>query len=143
MGFKIAMMMITGFGGGCEIVKITIRLGMWRTVHPRNAAMLDLSALLTTQVFKSKEELLSWVRDVRRKNGFVLVIKALDYGGGHRTPRIYLACGRNGQYRVHKKLKGDDSNKKIEKITGTKKCGCPFELRAHKLMVDHDWIVDV
>ncbi|XP_028101052.1 uncharacterized protein LOC114300369 [Camellia sinensis] len=26
---------------------------------------------------------------------------------------------------------------------GTMKCGCPFEFRAHKLMADDDWIVDV
>ncbi|XP_028106104.1 uncharacterized protein LOC114305205, partial [Camellia sinensis] len=94
-------------------------------------------------VFKCKEELLSWVRDVGRKNGFVIAIKTTNYGGGHKTPMIYLACERSGQYRAHKKLKGDDSNKKIVKITSTKKCGCPFELRAHKLMADDDWIVDV
>ncbi|CAL5340557.1 unnamed protein product [Camellia sinensis] len=101
------------------------------------------SQFITNEVFKSKEELLSWVRDVGRKNGFVIVIKTSDYGGGHRTLRIYLACERSGQYRAHKKLKGDDSNKKIVKITGTKKCGCPFELRARKLMADDDWMVDV
>ncbi|XP_028053365.1 PKS-NRPS hybrid synthetase CHGG_01239-like [Camellia sinensis] len=95
------------------------------------------------EVFKSKEELLGWVRDVGRKNGFVIVIKTSDYGGGHRTPRIFLACERSGQYRAHKKLEGDDSSKKIVKITGTKKCGCPFELRARKLMANDDWLVDV
>ncbi|XP_028054477.1 uncharacterized protein LOC114258699 [Camellia sinensis] len=81
---------------------------------------------------KSKEELLSWVQDVGRKNGFVFVIKTSDYGSGHRTPRICLACERSGQYRAHKKLR-DDSNKKIVKITGIKKCGCPFELWARRL----------
>ncbi|XP_028101443.1 protein FAR1-RELATED SEQUENCE 5-like [Camellia sinensis] len=94
-------------------------------------------------VFKSKEELLSWVQDPGRRNGFVIVIKTSDYGDGRRTPRIYLACERSGQYRAHKKLKRDDSNKKIVKITGTKKYGCPFELRAHKLMADDDWMEDV
>ncbi|XP_028067938.1 uncharacterized protein LOC114270615 [Camellia sinensis] len=95
------------------------------------------------EVFKSKEELLGWVRDVGRKNGFVIVIKISDYGGGQRTPRIFLACERSGQYRAHKKLEGDDSSKKIVKITGTKKCGRPFESRARKLMADDDWMVDV
>ncbi|XP_028064968.1 uncharacterized protein LOC114268068 [Camellia sinensis] len=98
---------------------------------------------LINQVFKSKEELLNWVHDVGRKNSFVIVIKTSDYGDGHRTPRIYLTCERSGQYRAHKKLKGDDSNKTIVKLTGTKKCGCPFELRAHKLMADDDWMLDV
>ncbi|XP_028100558.1 uncharacterized protein LOC114299930 [Camellia sinensis] len=40
------------------------------------------SQFITNEVFKSKEELLSWVRDVGRKNGFVIVIKTSDYGGG-------------------------------------------------------------
>ncbi|CAL5401527.1 unnamed protein product [Camellia sinensis] len=53
------------------------------------------SQFITNEVFKSKEELLSWVRDVGRKNGFVIVIKTSDCGGGHRTPRIYLACERS------------------------------------------------
>ncbi|KAL7209894.1 hypothetical protein ACSBR1_031462 [Camellia fascicularis] len=75
------------------------------------------SQFITNEVFKSKKELLGWVRDVGRKNGFVIVIKTSDYGGAHRTPRIFLAC--------------------------TKKCGCPFELRARKLMADDDWMVDV
>ncbi|CAL5344315.1 unnamed protein product [Camellia sinensis] len=95
------------------------------------------------RVFKSKEELLSWVQDVGRKNGFVIVIKTSDYGGGHRTPRIYLACERSGQCRAHEKLKGDDSNKKIVKITGAKKCRCLFEFRARKLIADDNWMVDV
>ncbi|XP_028075934.1 uncharacterized protein LOC114278123 [Camellia sinensis] len=73
----------------------------------------------------------------------MIVIKTSDYGGSHRTPRIYLACERSGQYKAHKKLKGDDSNKKIVKIMDTKKCGGPFELRAHKLMINDDWMVDV
>ncbi|XP_028092117.1 uncharacterized protein LOC114292371 [Camellia sinensis] len=105
--------------------------------------MLDPSVLLTIQVFKSKEELLSWVRDVGRKNGFVIVIKTSDYAGGHRTPKIFLACERSGQYIAHKKLKGDDSNKEIVKITGTSKYRCPFELGARKLMANNDWMVDV
>ncbi|XP_028094508.1 uncharacterized protein LOC114294593 [Camellia sinensis] len=69
------------------------------------------------KVFKSKEELLSCIGAIGRKNDFVIVIKTSDYGGSHRTPRIYLAC--------------------------TKKCGCPFELRAHKLMADDAWMLDV
>ncbi|XP_028106023.1 uncharacterized protein LOC114305105 [Camellia sinensis] len=89
------------------------------------------------KVFKSKEELFSWVRVVGRKNDFVIVIKTSDYGGDHRTPRIYIVCERSGQ------LKRDDSNKKIVKITSTKKCECPFELRAHKLMTNDAWMLDV
>ncbi|CAL5374942.1 unnamed protein product [Camellia sinensis] len=96
----------------------------------------------TKEVFKSKEELLSWVQEVGKRNGFVIVIKTSDYGGGRRRPRIYLACERSGQYRVRKKLKVDSKNM-ISKLTGTKKCGCPFDLRAHKLMTDDDWILDV
>ncbi|GMP97662.1 hypothetical protein CsSME_00045827 [Camellia sinensis var. sinensis] len=104
---------------------------------------IDLEQWSKEKVFKCKEELLSWAWDVESKNGFVIVIKTSDYGGSHRTPRIYLACERSGQYRAHKKLKGDGSNNKIVKIMGTKKCWCPFELKARKLMADDDWMIDI
>ncbi|XP_028059686.1 uncharacterized protein LOC114263370 [Camellia sinensis] len=96
----------------------------------------------TKEVFKSKEELLSWVQEVGKRSGFVILIKTSDYGGGRRRPRIYLACERSGQYRVRKKPKVDSKNM-ISKLTRTKKCGCPFDLRAHKLMTGDDWILDV
>ncbi|KAL7165706.1 hypothetical protein ACSBR2_036562 [Camellia fascicularis] len=94
--------------------------------------VLDYTTQFTTeQVFKNKDELLNWVREVGKRNGLVIVIKTSDYGGGKKRPRMYLACERSGQYRATKKSKHDGNN--TSRITGTKKCGCPFDMRAHRL----------
>ncbi|XP_028052880.1 uncharacterized protein LOC114257323 [Camellia sinensis] len=93
------------------------------------------------QVFKSKDELLNWVRKVGKRNGLVIVIKTSDYGGGEKRPRMYLACERSGQYRATKKLKHDGNN--TSRITGTKKCGCPFDMRAHRFTTHNEWTLTV
>ncbi|XP_028122575.1 uncharacterized protein LOC114319717 [Camellia sinensis] len=54
---------------------------------------------------------------------------------------MYLACKRNGQYRVTKKLKHDGNN--TSRITGTKKCGCPFDMRAHRFTTHDEWTLIV
>ncbi|CAL5326713.1 unnamed protein product [Camellia sinensis] len=94
-----------------------------------------------SQVFKSKDELLNWVREVGKRNGLVIVIKTSDYGGGKKRPRMYLACERSGQYRATKKLKHDGNN--TSRITGTKKCGCPFDMRAHRFTTYDEWTLTV
>ncbi|XP_028062629.1 uncharacterized protein LOC114265960 [Camellia sinensis] len=54
---------------------------------------------------------------------------------------MYLACERSGQYRARKKLKHDVNN--ISRITGTKKCGCPFDMRAHRFTTHDEWTLTV
>ncbi|XP_028056148.1 PKS-NRPS hybrid synthetase CHGG_01239-like [Camellia sinensis] len=54
---------------------------------------------------------------------------------------MYLACERSGQYRATKKLKHDGNN--TSKITGTKKCGCPFDMRAHRFTTHDEWTLTV
>ncbi|XP_028086371.1 uncharacterized protein LOC114287276 [Camellia sinensis] len=81
------------------------------------------------------------VRDIGRANGFVIVIRTSDYGGGIKRLRIYLACERSGKYRSRKKLK--DGSKDLLKQTGTKKCECPFDLKAYKLKTNDEWILNV
>ncbi|XP_028054207.1 uncharacterized protein LOC114258455 [Camellia sinensis] len=54
---------------------------------------------------------------------------------------MYLACERSGQYRATKKLKHDGNN--TSRITGTKKCGCPFDMRAHRFTTHDEWILTV
>jgi len=85
--------------------------------------------------------LLNWVREVGKRNGLVIVIKTSDYGGGKKRPRMYLACERSGQYRATKKLKHDGNN--TSRITGTKKCGCPFDMRAHRFTTYDEWTLTV
>ncbi|XP_028054675.1 uncharacterized protein LOC114258867 [Camellia sinensis] len=54
---------------------------------------------------------------------------------------MYLACERSGQYRATKKLKHDGNN--TSRITGTKKCGCPFDMRAHRFATYDEWTLTV
>ncbi|XP_028105524.1 uncharacterized protein LOC114304564 [Camellia sinensis] len=54
---------------------------------------------------------------------------------------MYLACERSGQYRATKKLKHDGNN--TSRITGTKKCGCPFDMRAHRFTTYDEWTLTV
>ncbi|XP_028051733.1 uncharacterized protein LOC114256313 [Camellia sinensis] len=47
---------------------------------------------MTDEIFKSRDELIRWARDVGRRSGFVIVVKKLDAGGTHRKkPRLTLA----------------------------------------------------
>ncbi|XP_028099074.1 protein FAR1-RELATED SEQUENCE 5-like [Camellia sinensis] len=54
---------------------------------------------------------------------------------------MYLACERSGQYRATKKLKHDGNN--TSRITGMKKCGCPFDMRAHRFTTHDEWTLTV
>ncbi|XP_028102309.1 PKS-NRPS hybrid synthetase CHGG_01239-like [Camellia sinensis] len=74
-------------------------------------------------------------------NGFVIIIRTSDYGGGRKRPRIYLACERSGKYRLRKKLKYGP--KDLLRQIGTKKCECPFDLRAFKLKTYDEWTLNV
>ena len=86
--------------------------------------------------------MLNWVREVGKRNGLLIVIKISDYGGGgKKRPRMYLACERSSQYRATKKLKHDGNN--TSRITGTKMCGCPFDMRAHRFTTHDEWTLTV
>ncbi|KAL7185342.1 hypothetical protein ACSBR2_027308 [Camellia fascicularis] len=86
--------------------------------------------------------MIDWARDVGKKNGFVIIVKYSDSGGGRWTPRIKLTCERSGKYRQKKKVKfySHDEN---ARITGTKKCDCPFLPKDEKLSINNDWMLHV
>ncbi|KAJ4716771.1 FAR1-related sequence [Melia azedarach] len=98
------------------------------------------SAFTTDMVFNSREELVEWIRDTGKRNGLVIVIKKSDVGGDGRRPRISFACERSGAYR---RKYAEGQTPKRPKTTGTKKCGCPFLLKGHKLDTDDDWMLKV
>ncbi|XP_028113890.1 uncharacterized protein LOC114311922 [Camellia sinensis] len=100
------------------------------------------SEFTTYEIFKSREATINWARDVGKKNGFVIIVKYSDSGGSRWTPRIKLACKRSGKYRQKKKVKfySHDEN---ARITGTKKCDCPFLLKDEKLSPNNDWMLHV
>ena len=60
---------------------------------------------------------------------------------GKNRPRMYLACERSGQYKATKKLKHDGNN--TSRIIGTKKYGCPFDMRALRFTTHDEWILTV
>lgn len=97
---------------------------------------------IVLQIFKSREALINWTREVGKRKGLVIVIKTSDAGVNGRRPRISFGCERSGSYRRISKLEvlGD---KRARKLTGTKKCGCPFLLKGQKLTTDDDWMVKV
>ncbi|XP_038882138.1 2-succinylbenzoate--CoA ligase, chloroplastic/peroxisomal isoform X2 [Benincasa hispida] len=96
----------------------------------------------TNEIFKSREALINWTREVGKRKGLVIVIKTSDAGVNGRRPRISFGCERSGSYRRISKLEvlGE---KRARKLTGTKKCGCPFLLKGQKLTTDDDWMVKV
>ncbi|XP_022977906.1 2-succinylbenzoate--CoA ligase, chloroplastic/peroxisomal isoform X1 [Cucurbita maxima] len=96
----------------------------------------------TNEIFKSREALINWTREVGKRNGFVIVIKTSDAGVNGRRPRISFGCERSGSYRRLSKLEVLE-DKGARKLTGTKKCGCPFLLKGQKLTTDGDWMVKV
>ena len=65
-----------------------------------------------------------------KQYGFVIVTKASELNPKSRAPRMRFGCERGGWYRKHEK-KYDEGKvvKRMSNSTGTKKCGCPFELR--------------
>ncbi|XP_028090244.1 iron-regulated transcriptional activator AFT2-like [Camellia sinensis] len=99
------------------------------------------SKISDEQIFDNKDKLLTWVRDIGKINGFVIIIRTSDYGGGRKRPRIYLDCERSGKYRSHNKLK--DGSENLLRQTDTKKCKCPFDLRAYKLKTNDEWTLNV
>ncbi|XP_057488525.1 protein FAR1-RELATED SEQUENCE 2-like [Actinidia eriantha] len=105
--------------------------------------VMDYSSEFTThKIFKSREALLLWVREVGRRNGFFVVIKTSDAGDSYKRPRITFGCERSGYHRDTRRNKEGNSKKKL-KMFGTKKCGCPFALKGQKLATDDDWALQV
>ncbi|XP_057496891.1 uncharacterized protein LOC130781651 isoform X1 [Actinidia eriantha] len=104
--------------------------------------VMDYSSEFTThKIFKSREALLQWVRDVGRRNGFFIVINKSDAGDSRKRPRITFGCERSGYLRDRRSKEGN--SKKQLKMFGTKKCGCPFALKGQKLDTDDDWVLQV
>eukprot|EP00268_Persea_americana_P034804 TRINITY_DN3440_c2_g1_i6.p1 TRINITY_DN3440_c2_g1~~TRINITY_DN3440_c2_g1_i6.p1 ORF type:complete len:952 (-),score=86.58 TRINITY_DN3440_c2_g1_i6:87-2942(-) len=100
------------------------------------------SEFITQEIFKSREALIKWARDVGRRNGFVIVIKTSNAGGHGKKPRLTLVCERSGYYRDTRKKREVNTKKKM-KLLGSKKCGCPFSLQGINLGTNDDWMLHV
>src|SRR3954469_24027013 len=85
--------------------------------------------------FVSREQLIDWVRNEASKLGFGIVILRSDNGNSRRKAFVVLNCERGGSYvQSNWVLKHED--------TGSRKCGCPFKLRATR-RVDDLWRLSV
>src|SRR4051812_4757463 len=85
--------------------------------------------------FVSREQLIDWVRNEASKLGFGIVILRSDNGNSWRKAFVVLNCERGGSYvQSNRVLKHED--------TGSRKCGCPFKLRATR-RVDDLWRLNV
>ncbi|KAH9753465.1 protein FAR1-RELATED SEQUENCE [Citrus sinensis] len=104
--------------------------------------VMDYSSEFTThEIFKSREAMIQWTRNVGKKNGIMVVIKRSEVGRGGKRARIFFGCERGGKY---EKIKKKDNQKDLKsRITGTKKCGCPFKLKGQKLDTHSDWMLKV
>ncbi|KAK2353506.1 protein FAR1-RELATED SEQUENCE [Trifolium repens] len=94
------------------------------------------SSFLREEAFKTRDDLLKWVRKVAAGLKFAVVIVNSDYGDGKRKQKLVLGCERGGAYkRTSKKPKFEE--------TGTRKCGCPFMLRGYFYNTSKDWHLSV
>ncbi|KAK1308993.1 hypothetical protein QJS10_CPA09g01973 [Acorus calamus] len=87
---------------------------------------IDTSESFTTSLeFDSRKELIDWAKKVGRTIGVVIVIGNSLLSNPRKSARVSLICERGGKP-DRRKRKSD----KIRRKSSTKKCGCPFELRA-------------
>jgi len=87
-------------------------------------------------LFGSRDEVLQWARSLAHDIEFVAVIMRSDTNIGVRGRASFLliACERSGEYRPKK-------HNLVRTCTGSRKCGCPFKLRAKPVSGGDDWMV--
>ena len=80
-------------------------------------------------MFPTYEDVLQWARIIAYDIGFVTVIMRSDTSTRKkgRILSILIGCERSGKYRPHKK-------DLVPTVTSTRKCGCPFNLRAKPVL---------
>src|SRR3954467_14475889 len=114
-------------------------------VNDNNDLVIDVTPMINAvdvrqhftidRSFGDCEQLLDWVRKETNKNGFAIVILRSDNGNSRRKTFVVLNCERGGSYvQSNRVLKHED--------TRSRKCGCPFKLRATR-RVDDLWRLTV
>ncbi|XP_057444559.1 protein FAR1-RELATED SEQUENCE 6-like [Lotus japonicus] len=94
----------------------------------------------TDRVFATRDELLDWTKNVGKQLGFVIIIRRSDCGSMGRGSKgrqlAILVCEMSGKYKQYKPVL-------MRKGTGTKKCDCPFRLKARYTSEDGLWRLTV
>ncbi|XP_057443273.1 uncharacterized protein LOC130735215 [Lotus japonicus] len=102
---------------------------------------MDYTEQFTTDtVFATRDEVMDWVKGVGKQLSFVIIIRRSDCGskgcGSKSRQLAILGCEMGGKYKPYKpELK--------RKGTGTKKCDCPFRLKARRTSEDGLWRLTV
>ncbi|KAJ0441648.1 putative transcription factor FAR family [Helianthus annuus] len=85
----------------------------------------------TTQTFSSCKELVRWVQDTTKDNGYLIVIKRSNKRG--ENYKIWSQCTLGGE---HKSIA-------TQRKTGSKKIGCPFEMIGFSESSRSVWRIEV
>ncbi|KAH1239631.1 hypothetical protein GmHk_08G024025 [Glycine max] len=101
----------------------------------RKMLALKLIALMPS-ILLSCDEVLQWARLLAHDIGFVAVIMRSNTNTSVREKASFLliACERSGAYRPKK-------HNLVRTCTDSRKCGCPFKLRAKLVSGGDDWMV--
>ncbi|XP_038714991.1 uncharacterized protein LOC120008680 [Tripterygium wilfordii] len=121
--------------GSSEEGSFTTKHEVNKPLERNNQLEVDYTDQFTTNmVFNCRENLIEWGRSTGQALGFVLTISSSRQGGLGRQPKLLIQRERSGEY---------CPSKPSSKLTGTKKCNCPFRLKGMKLKIDDDWILRV
>ncbi|XP_058211625.1 uncharacterized protein LOC131323801 [Rhododendron vialii] len=144
---------MSGYERGCEnLIGTKIQRGD-ASMHGSHIGPVTIAPECTTEnVFASEDMLRDWITSTGKENGFVIIIKSAERMAKNRRPRMRFTCQRGGKFRPFiNKAKDKGGNvkengkeakaKKIARVTGTKKCECPFQLRCVKGL--EGWTVTV
>ncbi|KAL9996387.1 putative methylmalonate-semialdehyde dehydrogenase [Helianthus debilis subsp. tardiflorus] len=85
----------------------------------------------TTQTFSSRKELVRWVQDTAKDNGYLIVIKRSNKRG--ENYKIWFQYTFGGE---HKSIA-------TQRKTGSKKIGCPFEMIGFSKSSGSVWRIEV
>lgn len=97
---------------------------------------VDTTAVFTTnEKFNTRDDVITWARDVGNANKVSIIITRSDTKNGTRgrNDKLILGCDRGGKY--------DSSQSSTS--TASKKCNCPFKIRATPSTDDSGWKVQV
>lgn len=78
-----------------------------------------MSPFNNDRVFGTFEDLIDWVQSIAHNLGYVIVTQRSKKNVLGVVKKVYLMCDRGGEYK---------SAYKSTTHSGTKKCGCPFQL---------------
>ncbi|XP_058732804.1 uncharacterized protein LOC131604376 [Vicia villosa] len=90
---------------------------------------------VTGQKFTTREEAISWIREVGIRNKVTVIITHSDTKTGKRgrSNKLIFGCDKGGKY------KKTDS----ETQSASKRCGCPFKIRSKPSKDGSGWKIDV